>query len=223
MTVRGRGRPAAGDPTVSTSDLLDAALDAFAERGFDGTSVRELARGLGVSHNLIPQRIGSKDELWLAAVDQGFARLALALADVIASLSLQDEVDDLATLRAVVIRFVEVNCSRPALLRIIQQEAAAPGPRFDHLFERYIDPVRIFGGDLLIRLREAGRVRTDNVALMYFFMTHGAAGPLALPAIAERFGWVVDPSDAEAVHRHATAAVDMLFDGLVGEPRPLLA
>jgi AcrR family transcriptional regulator len=203
---------------VSTRDLLDAALDAFAERGFEGTSVRELARGLGVSHNLIPQRIGSKDELWIAAVDQAFARLALALADVIASLGLQEDVDDVATLRAVVVRFVEVNCSRPALLRIIQQEASAPGPRFDHLFERYIDPVRIFGSELLVRLREAGRVRTDDVSLLYFFMTNGAGGPLSHPAIAERFGVSVDPNDPEAVRAHANAAVDLLFDGLLTEP-----
>ena len=202
----------AGDPdSLSTDQLLDAALEAFAERGFDGTSVRELARSLGVSHNLIPQRIGSKAELWRQAVDRGFGQLAVALAG-----ALQDDPgDDLGRLRAVVVRFVETNAARPALLRIINQEAASPGPRFDHLFDSYIDPVRIFGADLMGRLAAAGRLRTDSVALMYFFMTHGAGGPLALPAMAERFGNAIDPTDPEAVRAHAQAAVDVLFDGLV--------
>jgi TetR/AcrR family transcriptional regulator len=211
--TRPRGRPVAGDPSaLSTEHLLEAALDAFAERGFDGTSVRELARALGVSHNLIPQRIGSKAELWRQAVDHGFGQLAVALAS-----ALQDDPgdDDLARLRALVVRFVETNAARPALLRIITQEAASPGPRFDHLFDTYIDPVRIFGADLMTRLQAAGRLRTDSVALMYFFMTHGAGGPLVLPAIAERFGNVIDPSDAAAVRDHAQTAVDVLFDGLV--------
>lgn len=213
MTTRQRGRPPIGDPlAVPTELLLESALSAFAAKGYDGTSVRELARGIGVSHNLIPQRIGTKDELWKAAVDHGFAQLALALAELLTG-PLPD--DDLATLRAVVVRFVEASGSRPALLRIIQQESIHPGPRFDYLFDTYIDPVRIFGGDLMARLREAGRLRTDSVALMYFFMTHGAGGPLALPAMAERFGLIVDPGDAEAVRRHAQAAVDLLFDGLV--------
>ena len=192
--------------------LLDGALDAFADKGYDGMSVRELARGIGVSHNLIPQRIGTKDELWIAAVDHGFARLALSMAELLTG---PLPGDDLATLRAMVVRFVEASGSRPALLRIIQQESIRPGPRFDYLFDTYIDPVRIFGADLMARLREAGRLRTDSVALMYFFMTHGAGGPLALPAMAERFGLTVDPDDPEAVRRHAQAAVDLLFDGLV--------
>ena len=213
MTTRARGRPPTGDPTAVPTDLLlDSALTAFADKGFDGTSVRELARSIGVSHNLIPQRIGTKDELWTAAVDHGFARLAVALAEVLAG---PPPDDDLVTLRALVVRFVEASGSRPALLRIIQQESIRPGPRFDYLFDTYIDPVRIFGSDLMVRLREAGRLRTDSVALMYFFMTHGAGGPLALPAMAERFGLAIDPDDPAAVRRHAEAAVDVLFDGLV--------
>ena len=106
------------------------------------------------------------------------------------------------------------------MLRIIQQEAVAPGPRFDHLFQRYIDPVRIFGSELLKRLRESGRVRTDDVSLLYFFMTNGAGGPLSHPAIAERFGVSVDPNDPEAVRAHANAAADLLFDGLLTDPGP---
>ena len=110
MTPRRRGRPPADDPSVIPTDaLLDAALAAFAERGYEGTSVRELARTLGVSHNLIPQRIGAKDELWRRAVDHGFARLALALADVV--VGGDPPGDDLVKLRALVVRFVETSGS----------------------------------------------------------------------------------------------------------------
>lgn len=213
MATRGRGRPATGSTdVVSTEAVLDAALDAFAERGFEGTSVREIARDLGVSHNLIPQRIGSKDDLWRAAVDHGFGQLAVALASTFDD---SGAATDLDRLRAVVVRFIEANAARPALLRIISREAIAPGPRFDHLWERFIDPVRAFGEALLLDLEAAGQVRTGSVALMYFFMTHGAGGPLALPALAERFGVQVDPDDTLAVHRHAVAATDLLFDGLL--------
>ncbi len=178
MTTRRRGRPPAGEPpALPTEQLLDAALDAFAERGFEGTSVREIARSLGVSHNLIPQRIGSKEELWRQAVDHGFGRLALHLA-----MALQDEAeDDVDRLRAVVVRFVEGNAARPAPLRIIQQEAVTRGPRFDYLFDNYIDPVRMFGAELMTRLWASGRLRSDSVALMYFFMTHGAGGRGSAP------------------------------------------
>lgn len=210
---RPRGRPPAGDDVLGTDELLDAALEAFAERGFDGTSVRELARELGVSHNLIPQRIGSKEQLWFAAVDHGFGALAAALVEVVAEAG--EQADDVARLRALVTRFIEVNARRPALLQIISREAVAAGPRLDHLFDNYIAPVGSFGADLLERLKAGRVVRTDSVSLMYFLMTHGGGGPLALPALAARFGQPVDRFDPEAVRRHAEEAAAVIFDGLL--------
>lgn len=214
-SVRRRGRPSAADEAALDTDrLLAAALDAFAERGFDGTSVRELARDLGVSHNLIPQRIGTKEQLWFAAVDHGFGALAAALGEAGATVDAAGG-DDIARLRALVVGFIEANARRPALLRIINQEAALDGPRLDHLFTRYIDPVRAYGADLLARLEASGRVRTGSVSLVYFLMTHGAGGPLSLPGLAARFGEAVDPEDPEAVRRHAERAAAVIFDGLL--------
>ncbi|HJR26628.1 MAG TPA: TetR/AcrR family transcriptional regulator [Acidimicrobiales bacterium] len=210
---RGRGRPSVGEPMLSTEHLLDAALEAFAERGYDGTSVREIARKLGVSHNLIPQRIGSKEELWRRAVDQGFGRLTLELITALET----DPQDDVDRLRAVVAKFIEANARRPSLVRIISKEAVVAGPRFDYLFDNYIDPVRVMGSELLAGLRKAGRLRTDSVALVYFFMTHGAGGAVAYPALAQRFGSNVDPDDPEAVRQHAEEAVELLFGGLVDD------
>lgn len=207
IVARPRGRPAAGTTDAGPGDaaLLDAALRSFADRGYEGTSVRELARELGVSHNLIPQRFGSKERLWYAAVEHGFGSL---FTDMLAVL--EDPSDDpLDRLQAMVVRFVEANATNPALLRIINQEAATPGPRLDHLFDAYIGPVQVFGQSLLDELHAAGRVRTRDVGLVYFLMMNGAGGPLALPALAERFGSAVtDP------HAHAVAAVEVLFEGL---------
>jgi len=108
-----------------------------------------------------------------------------------------------------VVRFVEANAANPSLLRIINQEASRPGPRLDHLFDTYIGPVQQYGQLLLDELHAAGRIRTNDVGLVYFLMMNGAGGPLALPALAERFGGeVTDP------HAHAVAAVDVIFDGL---------
>ena len=214
MTTRGRGRPAANDPTtIPTDRLLDRALELFAERGFDGMSVRELAREFGVSHNLIPQRLGSKERLWFMAVDRGFTALALELAQAIADQA--DLEDDLQRLRAIIVRFIEANTMRPALLRVINQEATAPGPRLDHLWSNYIEPVRIFGEDLLTRLETDGKVRSRSVSALYFLMTSGAAGPSILPALAEKFDGPLDLHDPEVVHRHAEAVATMIFDGLV--------
>ena len=215
---RPRGRPRADDATtLHTDQLLDAALEHFAARGFDAASMRELARDLGVSHNLIPQRVGNKETLWFAAVDHGFADLATELSETFgppSDASTIDATPDTDTLRALVIRFVEANTRRPALARIINQEAVAPGPRLDHIFTAYIEPVQRFGEQVLDALVDRGETSPASVALFYFLMTHGAAGPAMYPALAARLGATVDPDDPEAVRRHATAAADWLFDGL---------
>lgn len=205
-TPRARGRPTAEDPSVATDLVLDRALAMFAERGFDGMSVRELARDLGVSHNLIPQRIGSKEQLWFAAVDRGFGALAARLAEVLQELP---DAKDVTKLRALVVSFVEENATRPALLRIINQEATSPGPRLDHIYARYIEPVRDFGAALLERLAELGDIRPVSVETMYFLMTNGAAGAFALPGLAAKFGDRVSP------RQRAIEAVDIIFDGLL--------
>ena len=186
--------------------IFEAALDAFAERGFEGTSMREVARDLGISHNLIPQRLGSKEQVWYAAVNHGFRQLLTELSEEINDAS--PELDKLARLRASVVRFVQANSARPALVRIINQEAVSPGPRLDFLFDNYIEPVRQFGETILRDLKALGEVRTESVTLLYFLMTHGAGGAAALPALAERFGSTVDPVEA----------VNVLFDGLARRP-----
>ena len=173
--------------------------------------MRELARSLGVSHNLLPQRFGSKERIWYLAIDHGFGTLTADLTALVPELP----VDDLVRLRAMVLGFVEANAARPALLRIINQEAAAPGPRLDYLFDQYIGPVGEAGAELLGRLHELGEITTSSSALLYFLMTHGAGAPFALPSLAERFGHPVVPDDPQAIHEWATALVDAIFDGIV--------
>ena len=165
---------------LTDAEVLDAALDAFAEEGFAGTSVRSLARSIGVHHNHIPQRFGSKEQLWYAAVDHGFRvirRDLITLTHVPFS-------DDLARLRAGIVRYVEINAERPAMLRIINQEAVLGGERLEYLFTSFIEPVQDFGGGLLRRLEAEGKVRTDSAGLLYFFMTNGIAGPIVFPGLA---------------------------------------
>jgi TetR/AcrR family transcriptional regulator len=78
-------------------DLLPVALEAFADLGYEGASMRDLCRRLGVSHNLLHQRFGSKEGLWRAAVDHGFRSLATELVP-------DSDDDDLVRLRFLMVR-----------------------------------------------------------------------------------------------------------------------
>src|SRR6266849_5283511 len=94
-----RGRPKAEDSPASSDELLLAALRAFATRGYDGTSIRELNQQLGVSHNLLYRRFGSKEQLWRATVDRWIGEVVAELATAIPD----DETDPLETLRRLIV------------------------------------------------------------------------------------------------------------------------
>jgi AcrR family transcriptional regulator len=49
--------------------ILTAARDAFAERGFDGASIRAIAAAAGVDPALVHHYFGNKDQLFLAAIE----------------------------------------------------------------------------------------------------------------------------------------------------------
>jgi len=66
--------PGAATDLDNRGRLLSAATDAFAEYGYEGTSLRVIADNAGVSFQLIAYYFGSKEELWLATVDYLFER-----------------------------------------------------------------------------------------------------------------------------------------------------
>ncbi|MFI0978493.1 TetR family transcriptional regulator [Streptomyces sp. NPDC021093] len=79
---RRRGRPprtAAGESAPAARDrILAAARTEFAERGYDKTSVRSIAKAAGVDSALVHHYFGTKDEVFAAAVEVSFEP-ALAL------------------------------------------------------------------------------------------------------------------------------------------------
>ncbi len=55
--------------------LLDVGRTLFAERGFDGTSVEEIAARAGVSKPVVYEHFGGKDGLYAVVVDREVAAL----------------------------------------------------------------------------------------------------------------------------------------------------
>ncbi|QQR40228.1 TetR/AcrR family transcriptional regulator [Devosia rhizoryzae] len=55
--------------STTKDQILEAARHAFAERGFDKTTVREIAAMAGVDPAMINHHFGNKEQLFLAALD----------------------------------------------------------------------------------------------------------------------------------------------------------
>lgn len=66
-TTRRRGRRPAGEDT--RAGIVEAARAEFAARGFDGATMRGIARGAGVDPRLVHHYFESKDDLFIAAFE----------------------------------------------------------------------------------------------------------------------------------------------------------
>jgi TetR/AcrR family transcriptional regulator len=165
-----------------------------------------VCRRLGVSHTLVHERYGSKERLWYAAIEHGFRTLATELATA----AHEEPGDELDRLRAILVRYVEVTAQRPAMIRIINHEAARPGGRLDHVYDLYIRPAHRIADLVLRDLAAAGRARPVSPAVLHFLVGHGAGGIVSLPALAERF-----PGGEGSLTDQAREAVDVVLRGIV--------
>jgi TetR/AcrR family transcriptional regulator len=209
---RGRGRPRSGEE-IDLDVILEGALEAFAETGYDGTSVRELSRRLGVSHALLTARFGSKEGLWFAAMEHVLAQTEQTWREVADSPLL----DDLEALRQGVIRQVIFSAAHPQVLRIMNHEGAIDSPRVRFVMDRFIKPLRPGVERLLGRLVAAGRVRPVPYATLHFLTVVGGGALFAYPIEAALLGAPTHPN-AEDIRAHAEAVADVLIAGIEAGP-----
>jgi len=162
---------------VTQQKLLDAAIEAFSENGFKGTSTRDIAERAGGHHPLITYHFKNKDRLWRAAADKIFRDFGQSLAA-----SLQDHQDESPKKRmASMIRaYVYYARSQPALHKVMVQEASYPNPRLDWLIETHLAPLFDATFVMLEELQRAGVAVQGNPKLLFNMIRLSSGGLLAL-------------------------------------------
>lgn len=212
MTSRPRGRPAPNSAdTVSDEAVLEAVLWAFGENGFDGTSIREVARRLGISHNLIPQRFGSKTDLWYAAVRHGFSHMNREL--VLEGERHGD--DQLVIFRGLLVRAMELNALNPSLLRIINYESGQPGPRLDYIVKKFVGPAFDFMENWANKLAAEGVIHKPPPGLIYFLINHGAGSFFVFPDLTTRLHKRSKTLSPKTIREQAEQIVSVFLEGLL--------
>lgn len=169
--------------------------------------MRDLNNQLGVSHNLINRRFGSKAELWRATADRWFGEFAARLEPVL------DRIEPgapLESLRAYIVAFVEVSAEQPDLLRMMAVEAAIESERIDYVWERHVRPFGRHVDRVARSLSGAERFTALPATTLFFLLAHGAIAPAAHLPIARRIG-AEDPRDPDVLRRHADAVADLLL------------
>jgi TetR/AcrR family transcriptional regulator len=141
-TVERRGRPrkrAEQQRALETRGaILDAAIAEFAERGFEGASIRAIAERLGLQHPLITYHYRSKDILWRAAAEHAFAQIR---AGWDSSAPETSGLSPLARLREEYATLFRYTVAFPEFHRFMRQEAFTSSPRLKWVAETVLAPL----------------------------------------------------------------------------------
>jgi AcrR family transcriptional regulator len=106
--------------------ILDAAIAEFAERGFEGASIRAIADRLDLQHPLITYHYRSKDILWRAAAEHAFAQIR---AEWDRSAQEGTDLSPLARLRQEYTTLFRYTVAFPEFHRFMRQETLTSNPR----------------------------------------------------------------------------------------------
>ena len=162
---------------VTQQKLLDAAIEAFSESGFKGTSTRDIADRAGVHHPLITYHFKNKDQLWRAAADRIFREFNVSLVKAMAEVP---ESRPRARAEAFIRTYVRYAHNQPALHKFILQESSQPSARLDWLVENHLKPLFDIVVKSLRELQELGIAPPGDPAILFNMIRVSAGGLLAL-------------------------------------------
>jgi AcrR family transcriptional regulator len=171
-----RGSAAAsGEP--ARERILVAALQVFAEHGFDGARTRDIAERAGANLGLLAYYYDGKEPLWRAAVSRAFEELAGDLAEVAAQARSETGADERALLERLLRRFVHFVARRPEFMRLMNDEGKRRGPRMRWLADQHVKPMSGLLRELMERAQARGLLPAIPLVSMHYIAL-GAAGLL---------------------------------------------
>jgi AcrR family transcriptional regulator len=120
------------------ASILDAAIAEFAQRGFEGASIRAIADRLDLQHPLITYHYRSKDILWRAAAEHAFAQIR---AEWDISAPERSELSPLQLLRREYTTLFRYTVAFPEFHRFMRQETLTNNPRLKWVAEAILAPL----------------------------------------------------------------------------------
>lgn len=148
---------------VSTRDkILEAAIRLFAEKGFSGTTTREIAEKAGVNEALIFRYFSTKRDLYSAIIERkiseepGFEYPLEAF---------KETRDDWLIFKSIAIRMFDCVEKDPCFIRLLHFSALEGHELSDMFFDTYVQYQRMLLSDYIERRISEGAFKNVNPAL----------------------------------------------------------
>jgi AcrR family transcriptional regulator len=183
--------------------IVEAALAAFAAKGFRGASTRDIAQRAGTNQGLITYHFRSKDELWRAAADRIFGMLQKTLGERLSALDLDDPRE---RAREAIRAYVRFAAAHPELFRLMVDEGNNTEERMQWLVDTHLAP----------RFRQLAATAGDVIgfdpalAPHFWYVMAGSASLVFAVAPECRRLTGLDPENHEVIEAHAEYVARLL-------------
>jgi len=189
------------------ANILQAALETFAEKGFEGASIRDIAAKVGVNHALIKYHFEDKGSLWKEAVAFLFDRLNEEMAVPPGS---EDGMSELERVKAFVRRYVHYCAQHPEHARIMVQASVRDDERLEWA-ARFIKRSHLAGmQDMKKHIRNGVWPDVSHISLIYILVAVCQTFFMLAPEVKRVHG--INPFSKKAIDAHADAIITLFFD-----------
>ena len=158
----GASTPPKGD---SRARIIEAAREAFSTMGFEGASLRSVAKDAGVQHQLATYYFKTKEELWMTVMDELATGFLDQLGNRIRGL---EGVDAATKLRLVVREFVKYSAENPQLHRLMTMEGRRESERLVWLVRRHVSQFFAIRTKLIREAQALGVVRPGDPGQLHY-------------------------------------------------------
>ena len=157
------------EPEVRKQEILDTALKIFGEKGYEKTSITDIAKAIGVAQGLCYRYFPSKEALFDSAIDQ--------YADVLVEQMVSSKKDEHKTLRQIIEEMPSAAERRDTKYYPVFH--GAENKKFhDQLTLKVCEKLVPLVEKLLQQARQKGEIRFDDLHTAATFCVYGQLGIL---------------------------------------------
>ncbi len=192
------------------AQILQVAIGLFSNRGFNGTTTKEIANAAGVSEAMVFRHFATKDELYHAILDYKACEdgmKTLPWEDEAQKLAI-DENDDYKVFHTLAVKALRHQQEDPDLMRLLFHSALEGHELSEMFFDRFISRMYDFIGSYIRKRQEDGAMREINpriiVRAFLGMLIHHSLNNI----LWDKSRRLLDISNEEAAHEFVTILLD---------------
>lgn len=192
------------------AQILQVAIGLFSNRGFNGTTTKEIANAAGVSEAMVFRHFATKDELYHAILDYKACEdgmKTLPWEDEAQKMAI-DENDDYMVFYTLAVKALQHQQEDPDLMRLLFHSALEGHELSEMFFDRFISRMYDFIGSYIRKRQEDGAMREVNpriiVRAFLGMLIHHSLNNI----LWDKSRRLLDISNEEAAHEFVTILLD---------------